>query len=270
MKSEKIILYLCTFLTLALSGCSNRDLTEYHPEFEKFFTEYQVNGCFLMYNFQSGKTLVYNQERCSQGFLPASTFKILNTLTGLETGIITGEDFVIPWDSIPRQVPVWNQDHNLISAFQNSVVPWYQELARRIGTKRMQFHVSQASFGKMDINNDNIDLFWLTGNSRITAFEQLDFQKRLILNELPFQQKNIDLVKKIMILEETPEYIFRGKTGWAVMDDKNIGWLVGYLEKGKNKYAYVINVESADEDTKLFQKSRMEITLKIFKELSLL
>lgn len=229
-----------------------------------------MKGCFLLYDFQTNKTLVYNEDRCGQGFLPASTFKILNTLTRLETGIIPGEDFVIPWDSIPRQIPVWNSDHNLPSAFQNSVVPWYQELARRIGTERMQFHVKQANFGKMDISNENIDLFWLTGNSGITPFEQLDFQKRLVWNDLRFQQKNIDLVKKIMIIEETPEYVFRGKTGWAVMDDKNIGWLVGCIEKGKNKYAYVINVESGDEDTSLFQKSRTEITLKIFKQLSLL
>lgn len=265
MKNQQI--YILFMMIILLNSCSK---TIHHPEFQNYFNEYKVTGCFLLYDFQTDKTLVYNEERCSQGFLPASTFKILNTLTGLETGIITGEDFVIPWDSVPRQIPVWNRDHNLKSAFQNSVVPWYQELARRIGVEKMQYHVSQANFGKMDIQEDNIDLFWLTGNSRITPYEQLDFQKRLIRDELPFQQKNINLVKKIMIIEESPEYVFRGKTGWAVMDDKNIGWLVGYLERGNNMYAYVINVESADEDSALFQKSRKEIVLKIFKDLSLL
>jgi beta-lactamase class D len=194
----------------------------------------------------------------------------MNSLIGIETGIITGENFVIPWDSVARQIPAWNRDHDLLSAFRYSVVPWYQELARRIGTQGMQNRVTKAGFGKMDIHDDNIDLFWLTGNSRITPFEQLDFQKRLIKDELPFSQPTIDLVKKIMIIEKTPEYIFRGKTGWATMDEKNIGWLVGYFEKGSSTYAYVINVESSDEDSTLFQKSRKEIIRKILKKLSLM
>lgn len=96
------------------------------------------------------------------------------------------------------------------------------------------------------------------------------FQKHLIKNELPFSQINIDLLKEIMILEETQEYVLRGKTGWAVMNEKNIGWLVGYLEKGTEKYAYVINVESADEDTALFVKSRIEITRNILEKLGLI
>jgi beta-lactamase class D len=258
------------FLSVVFYCCSINTKTEFHPEFKTYFEEFKVKGCFLLYDFQQNKTLIYNEERCNQGFLPASTFKMVNTLIGLETGIITGEDFVIPWDSVPRQIPAWNRDHKLQSAFQNSVVPWYQELARRIGTGKMQFWVGKTGFGKMDISDKNIDLFWLTGDSRINPFEQLDFQKRLIGNELPFTQSNIDLLKEIMILEETPEFILRGKTGWAVMKNKNIGWLVGYLDKGTKKYAYVINVESADEDTDLFIKSRIEITRSILKELGLM
>lgn len=255
---------------IIISGCLVNPKTELHSEFKTYFDEYKVEGCFLLYDFQKNKTLIYNEERSEKCFLPASTFKMVNTLIGLETGIITGEDFVIPWDSIHRQIPVWNHDHQLESAFQNSVVPWYQELARRIGTEKMQFWVSKTGFGKMDISTENIDLFWLSGESRISPLEQLDFQKRLIKNELPFKQKNIDLLMKIMIIEETPEYILRGKTGWAVMDGKNIGWLTGYLEMESEKYAFVINVESEDEDSALFVKSRIEITRAILKELSLM
>jgi beta-lactamase class D len=266
MRSFSLILLISSILF----ACTSKDKTVDHPEFESYFKEYQVEGCFLLFDFQNNKTIIYNEERCSQGFLPASTFKMVNTLIGLETGIITGEDFVIPWDSVSRQIPAWNRDHKLQSAFQNSVVPWYQELARRIGTERMQLWVSKTGYGKMDISAENIDLFWLTGNSRITPLEQLGFQKHLIKNELPFSQINIDLLKEIMILEETQEYVLRGKTGWAVMNEKNIGWLVGYLEKGTEKYAYVINVESADEDTALFVKSRIEITRNILKKLGLI
>lgn len=261
---------LIAFSMFICFGCSIKNQIQIHPEFKTYFDEYKVEGCFLLYDLKKNKTLIYNEERCSVGFLPASTFKITNTLIGLETKIISGEEFIIPRDSVIRQIPEWNHDHNLKSAFQNSVVPWYQELARKIGTEKMQRWILKTQFGQMDVQKDNIDLFWLTGNSRITPFEQLDFQKRLIRNELPFHKKNIDLVKKIMILEETPDYIFRGKTGWAVMNKKNIGWFVGYLERGSEKYAYVINVESGDDNIPNFSKSRKEITFKILKQLSLL
>lgn len=262
-----LLVFIVPFLAI---GCFYQNNTEEHKEFSTYFKEYEVEGCFIAFDLQKNKTIIYNEPRCKQGFLPASTFKILNSLIGLETGIITNKNFVIPWDSINRQIPAWNRNHTLVSAFQNSVVPWYQELARRIGVNSMNQFISQVEFGEMDIAEENIDLFWLVGNSRISPTEQLDFQKRLINNEIPFSEKNIALVKEIMILEETPEYTLRGKTGWAVMDNTNIGWLVGYLEKDNNKYAYVINVESDDEDTTLFRKSRMEIVRKIFKQLSLM
>lgn len=260
---------LFTFL-FAFIACNNDKKEEFNPEFKTHFDAYQVKGCFLLYDFQKNSTLIYNKERGSQAFLPASTFKMVNTLIGLETQIIPDRNFVIPWDSVSRQVPVWNKDHQLISAFQNSVVPWYQELARRIGVNQMNYWVSKSSFGEMDITNENLDLFWLTGKSSITPYQQLDFQKRLILNQLPFQKENIEILKEIMVMDETSEYILRGKTGWAVMNNKNIGWLVGYLEKGNKKYAYVLNVESENEDSSWFQKSRTEIVRRIFKELSLI
>lgn len=266
MKSILIILFISFFFV----DCSNKNLKEFHPEFKTIFDEYKVNGSFLLFDFQKNKTLIYNEKQSQKEFLPASTFKILNTLIGLEIGIITGEEFVIPWDSVPRQIPAWNRDHNLTSAFQNSVVPWYQELARKIGNERMQHWVAKSNFGKMDIHEENIDLFWLTGKSRISPMKHLDFQKRLVQNKLPFSLKHIDIVKRIMILEETPNYTFRGKTGWAVMNNKNIGWLVGYLERGTKKYAYVICVETGDENISNFQKSRIEITRKIFKQLYLM
>lgn len=262
--------FLIFIIPFIFINCSPKPIVEEHPEFESFFKEYQVEGSFMLYDFKEKKTIIFNHQLCNEGFLPASTFKLVNTLVGLETGIITGEQFVIPWDSVSRQIPSWNRDHNVQSAFQNSVVPWYQELARRIGYEQMQHWVSQSQFGDMDVHKENIDLFWLAGESKITPKQQLDFQKRLINNELPFAQENIDFVKKIMILEKTPEYIFRGKTGWAVMNDKNIGWLVGYLEKESNIYAFVINVESGDEDVTLFRESRMNIVRKIFKTLSLM
>ena len=114
---KTVLLYYA--LILLLTNCQSKREFVFQPEFQTYFKEYNVSGSFLLYDFQQNKTIIYNEERCNQGFLPASTFKIVNTLIGLEIGIIEGEDFVIPWDSINRQIPVWNKNHNLTSAFKN-------------------------------------------------------------------------------------------------------------------------------------------------------
>ena len=60
-----------------------------------------------MLNNSDGKVTVYNMTLDTMRFLPASTFKIVNSLIGLETGRISDEKMVIKWDGIKR----WNEDH---------------------------------------------------------------------------------------------------------------------------------------------------------------
>ncbi|MBN1821126.1 MAG: class D beta-lactamase [Prolixibacteraceae bacterium] len=258
------ILFLTGILTNAQENISVRN------DFKPFFDEYEVDGCFLLFDVQKSDYLAYNYERCKESFLPASTFKILNSLIGLETGIIPDENYIIPWDSITRQVPAWNRDHTMASAFRNSVVPWYQELARRIGVENMKKWVEKAGYGIMDISEENIDTFWLYGNSRITPLQQMDFLQRFVSNKLPFSEHSTETVRKIFIIEKNDDYTFRGKTGWATMDNKNIGWFAGYLEKGGSTWIYVLNVESGNEDTTQFSASREGITRKILKKLNLI
>ena len=72
-------------------------------------------------------------------YLPASTFKIVNSLIGLQTGKISSDSMVIKWDGIKRRVDEWNKDLTMYEAFRVSAVPYYQEVARRIGKDTMQF-----------------------------------------------------------------------------------------------------------------------------------
>ena len=57
----------------------------------------------------------------------------MNSLIGLETGVIPDEAYVIKWDGTRYDVPAWNQTHTLKTAIRNSAVWYYQELARRVG-----------------------------------------------------------------------------------------------------------------------------------------
>ena len=149
-------------------------------------------------------------------------------------------------------------------------MPYFQEVARRIGPERMSEYVDDADYGKMDISKENIDKFWLWGNSRITPWEQMNFLLHFYTNKLPFTQANIDLVKKLIVLKKTDKYTFSGKTGMTVQDGNNVGWLVGYLEENGNTWIYVCNVESDLNNTEKFKESRRGVTEKVFRSMGLM
>src|SRR5207302_1318723 len=114
-----------------------------------------------------------------QAMLPASTFKIPNSVIALETGVVGDPDKdVFKWDGVVRSIEGWNRDHTLRSAIAASAVPVYQEIARRIGAERMQKYVDLFEYGNRDIGG-GVDQFWLTGNLRIDPIQQIDFVDRL-------------------------------------------------------------------------------------------
>ncbi|HEY6436139.1 MAG TPA: penicillin-binding transpeptidase domain-containing protein, partial [Ignavibacteriaceae bacterium] len=176
---------------LSLSSCKVQQSSVTRDDFKKFYDEYNVDGSFVLYDKNNDKFIFYNQSQFKQEFTPASTFKICNSLIGLETGVIKDENFSIPWDSVQRRIPTWNQDQDLKSAFKNSTVWYYQELARRVDGERMKYWLEKAQFGNADTSG-GIDKFWLSGGLRIAPEQQIDFLQRLHDNKLPFSQRSID------------------------------------------------------------------------------
>lgn len=204
-------------------------------------------GAFVLYDLNSNQYIRYHPERCAERFIPASTFKIMNSLVGLETGVIPDENHVITWDGTPYDIPSWNQDHTLKTAIQNSVVWYYQELARRVGKEKMQHYVDAAGYGNQDISGQ-IDTFWLEGGLRISADEQVEFLKRLYQGELPFSTRSVNIVKEILVLEKAESYQLSGKTGSGQRIAPHVGWFVGYLETKGNVYFFATNIESSSSD----------------------
>ena len=166
-------------------------------------------------------------------------------------------------DGITREIPAWNRDTNLRQAFKDSTVWFYQVLARKNGHERMQNFVTQAQYGNRQIGApDRIDRFWLEGPLQITPKQEIEFLQRLERNNLPFSQRAIDLVKDMMVVEKTPDYTLRGKTGWV--DD--VGWFVGYLEQNNNVYFFatnivMLNVEAASKRVKVTRQSFQALEL---------
>ncbi len=257
------------FIFLIFSCFVHSQTSETRDDFQKYYEQFDVVGSFVLYDQSNDKYIFYNQSQFKQPFTPASTFKICNSLIGLESGIIKDENFVIPWDSITRWLPAWNQDQDLKSAFKNSTVWYYQELARRVGGEKMKYWLDRVNYGNADTSG-GIDRFWLTGGLRITPEQQIDFLRKLHDNKLPFSQRSMDIAKEIMIAKDSLDYIVRAKTGWGQQDDTNIGWYVGYVEKNDDVYYFANCIQTKDSENKDFARARIEIVYQIFNELKLI
>lgn len=240
-------------------------------DFGRHFQELGIKGSIFIEDFKHDRTYQYNPQRNATAFLPASTFKILNSLISLETGVISDELEILTWDGIQRQIPAWNRDLNMKEAIKLSAVWFYQVLARRVGYDRMQKWVTQAGYGNQKIGGkEDIDRFWLQGELRITPQQQIEFLRRLYKNELPFSERSLSIVKDILIVEKTPDYTLRGKTGWVGfegMAKPEIGWYVGYLDKGENTYFFATNIDMQSQKD---ASARIELTRRCFKDLGLL
>ena len=165
----------------------------------------------------------------------------------METGIIPDENYVIKWNGTKYDVPAWNQDHTLKTAIENSVVWYYQELARRVGKEKMQHYIDLVGYGNQDISGQ-IDSFWLEGGLRISADEQVEFLKRLYNGELPFSPRSMKIVKEILVLEKTEAYQLSGKTGAVQRVVPYEGWFIGYVEEKGDVYFFATNIEGAGPD----------------------
>ncbi|NJM18255.1 MAG: class D beta-lactamase [Richelia sp. RM2_1_2] len=212
--------------------------------FESVFKELGIEGSIVIYDARNKKFYEHNAARNSTVFFPASTYKILNTLIALETAVIHDDVTVLTWDGIKRDIDVWNQDTNLRQAFKNSTVWFYQVLARKIGNERMQSFINKIGYGNQQIGTaENIDKFWLEGPLQITPKQQIELLKKVYDGKLPFSQRNLNLLKDMMIVEQTPDYTLRGKTGWVTSTNPKIGWFVGYLEQNNKVYYFATNID---------------------------
>jgi beta-lactamase class D len=193
----------------------------------------------------------------------------MNSLIGLETGVIPDENHVIKWDGTHYDVPSWNQDHTLKTTIQNSVVWYFQELARQVGNEKMQYYVDAVRYGNQNISGQ-IDTFWLEGGLRISADEQVEFLKRLYQGDLPFSQRSMNIVKEILVLEKAGSYQLSGKTGSVQRITPHVRWFVGYLETNGNVYYFAMNIESSSPDGLANGDTAKQISLDILRGLGYL
>ena len=217
------------FISLCLISLS---LFAKEPNFGKY------DGSAVILDLNSSKRTIFGVH-ADERLNPCSTFKILNSMIALDSGVIKDENETIPWDGVVREYLVWNQDHSMRSAIAVSAVWFYQELARRIGAKRMQENVSKVHYGNADTSHTLIN-FWLGGGSlKISPSEQVDFVSKLVKDQLPFSKRAMHTVKDIMTLEKREGYQFAGKTGSC----NSVGWFVGFIKQDTTTRVFAFNIK---------------------------
>jgi beta-lactamase class D len=237
----------------------------------------ETRGAFVLYDATRKQYTRYNEPRCRERFSPKSTFKIANSLIGLETGVIRDAEFVIPWNrqKYPPQdnwheepFNHWGQDQTLRSAIKYSVVWYYRELALRVGPQKMRQFITKFNYGNKTMA-DRVDNFWLDGSLKISANEQVEFLKAFYTGQLPVSKRSTEIVKDILVLEQTSTYRLSAKTGGGpISEGLFIGWFVGYVESKGNVYFFATNVEGKDFAD--IRDKRLGLTKQILRALGIL
>ena len=212
------------------------------PELAQFFEAEGVSGTFVLRDVKKDEVVAYQRERASTRYVPASTFKIPNSLIGLHTAAVRDVDEVLPFGGAKQPIAAWEKDMNLRDAIRVSNVPVYQELARRIGLERMAQNVRALGYGNQEIGTV-VDRFWLDGPLKISAIEQTDFLAKLLQRKLPLNERAVAAVEEITLLERNERWSLHGKTGWQ----PPIGWWVGWVKRGDRLTTFALNMDILKE-----------------------
>ena len=205
------------------------------------FREHGVSGCFVSYDLRADTWTYVDRARAERRYVPASTFKIANSLIALEAGAVADENEIVPYGGRPQPIKAWERDMSLKEAIVVSNVPVYQELARRIGIERYREWLARLDYGNRDPGTV-VDMFWLRGPLMTSAVEQVRFNVRLARDRLPASSRAQAIVRSIVALETQGPRTLYAKTGWFAAGTPKIGWWSGWIDTGENVHAFCLNI----------------------------
>ncbi|HEU5366469.1 MAG TPA: penicillin-binding transpeptidase domain-containing protein [Hanamia sp.] len=252
--------FLFLFLFLLTLGSCTVNRAKVNNDLKKYFDSAHVDGSFSFLNNQLGDITVYNMKLDTLRLSPGTSFKILNTLIGVQTGKIMNENTVIKTDSAA------NKSLTLKEAFNTSSVPYFQSMARQIGKDTMKFWIDSISYGNKNISGP-VDSFWLNNTLKISPDEQLGLMSKIYFEQLPFQKYAQQMVESLMLQEDNTLYKLSYTTGTGI-DEKNnsFGWTLGWVEENRHVYFFVTFIKTPDRNLDL-KATAIHISKSILKEM---
>lgn len=253
-KFNAFLILISLILTIGTANAQDSGLA-------KLFSDRNVKGTIIISSLDSKTEYLYNEARAEKRFLPASTFKIPNTLIALDERAVLDEKEIIKWDGKDKGWSSWNKDQSIETAFPISCVWFYQDLAKRVGNVNYLYHLDRLDYGNKKTGPE-VTTFWLNGDLKISAREQIEFLKKLYKEELPYKKDYIQSLKTLMVVDKNSQYTIRAKTGWAMRIKNQHGWYVGYVETDQKVWFFATNLDIGKKSDAIYRK---EITMEALK-----
>jgi len=214
-----------------LAGCSQGNVTE-DNSLKQYFDAAGVNGSFGMFDNGQGHFTIYNLHRYrDSSYLPAGTFDIMQSLIGVQTGVVKDDSAVISGTITLRE------------AFRDGNTTAFQQLSQRIGKDTLKKWIDTLGYGNKDIGSD---VFWMDNHLTINSDEQLGLVKKLYFDQLPFFPRSQKVVRQMMLMESNSNYRLSYKTATGVRKDGHaFTWYIGWIEENKDAYFFVLNLDKA-------------------------
>lgn len=241
----------------------------------KPFQDCQIQGSITLYDYKAGKWIASDIHDSQVGTLPASTFKIINTLIALETGVIADEKEIIKWPGSTDTIrygyrPDIYHDMSIEEAFKASAGWVYVELAKKIGKGRYKDYLTRTCYGNADVSIDDPD-FWNFGKLAISPVNQIEILLGVYEETLPFSKRSFAILKRIMVEEKAGSYTLRAKTGWTRDGGKDTGWWVGYVERQGGVYFFATRlIKDRSTPNLSFGQCRKDITKEVLRQMAIL
>jgi beta-lactamase class D len=228
---------------------------------ENLYEANRIDGSIAIESADGHSKFQYNVDD-KESFVPASTFKIPNTLIILEEGLLKDRFETIAWDGVERGYELWNKDQTLKTAFQYSCVWCYQRYAVKVGDDKYRTYLDKFDYGNLLTGND-ISRFWLDGDLKISVKGQIKFLRKLHAGELPIKRQHIETLKDIMLSENQENLKVWSKTGWSGKD----GWYVGYLSIDEQIWFFANHINIKKNTDLAFRK---KLTMEAFRILKII
>src|SRR6056297_1738985 len=115
----------------------------------------------------------------------------------------------------------------------------------------MQAFLTDIDYGNADIGGE-ADAFWLTGDLRISALEQVEFLTRLATGRLEVSEESVAAIRDALGREVAPGVLLYTKTGSGRIEGDEasgfLGWQVGWLERDGGITVFAWWAEAKDYD----------------------
>jgi len=239
---NKFTLSLLGIVFLFLSSCTPNH-AKIDNSLKKYFDSANVEGCFALLNNQMGDITVYNMGLDTFRLSPGTSFKIPETLIGIQTGKITNENTRLFGNSANANNPT------LKEAFAGSSAPFFSELEKQIGKDTLQFWIDSLGYGNKKLR-ENADSSWPPQDLKISPDEQLGMMSKLYFDQLPFQKYAQEMVTNLTTQESDSLYKLNYTTASGVDSaNRSIGWTLGWIEENRHIYFFVTFARSANPST---------------------